>query len=179
MRAAPHFPVGRFFAPVRSQVPVIKLVEFQRDPAAEMDTIGYMADWYLIYWNIRPQRLPHLPADFSMQFADAIGSRCQPQRQHRHAELANAFGSPEVQEIWQGHAKAARRLAEVAIHQIIGKIVVTGLNWSVRREHQACGCKLARLGKTHRILFHQVLHVLQGEKCRVALVHVIHGWRQP
>src|SRR5271165_4417996 len=102
--AAPGFAIGRLIAPLRSQVAVIKLVQLGGKPAAEVNAVGDVPDGNLLYRHLRPDGLPHLPADLAMQLADAVGARRQSQSQDRHAEFAGPAHPAEIAKFVQGEA---------------------------------------------------------------------------
>src|SRR5208283_2467570 len=54
------------------QITVVELIELGGDPTPEMNSVGDMPDGDLLNRNAGPKRLPHSPADLSVQLADAI-----------------------------------------------------------------------------------------------------------
>jgi hypothetical protein len=78
--------VGRLFAPSGSRIAVIKLIHLLRDPRLKMHVVGAMADGYLIFRHIRPQRALHPSRDLPVQLAHAVTRLRQPQGERGHTE---------------------------------------------------------------------------------------------
>ena len=53
-------------------------------PSQQMDSVGDVANWNFVNFSLRIKRLPHLPADTSVKFADRIGGTGHAQGQHGH-----------------------------------------------------------------------------------------------
>src|SRR5208337_799918 len=177
--AAPGFVIGRLIAPLRSQVAVIKLVQLGGKPAAEVNAVGNVPDGNLVHRDLRPEGLPHLPADLAMQLADAVGARCQSQSQDRHAEFAGPAQTAKIAKFAQGEAQPARCLRKVAVDQLGREVIVPGVHRSVEGKDQTRRRQLARLGETKLILVHQTCDVFQRQKGRMPFVHVINGGMKP
>src|SRR5208283_3147715 len=71
---APDLALRRLLAPGGPQITVVELIELGGDPTPEMNSVGDMPDGDLLNRNAGPKRLPHSPADLSVQLADAIGA---------------------------------------------------------------------------------------------------------
>ena len=83
-------PGGRIinlFQPVAWQILGIERLEFLGQPGFGVDAIRNMPNRRLRNRRVGPEELPHLPADFPMQFADPIGIRAEANRQHGHTVL--------------------------------------------------------------------------------------------
>src|SRR5271166_900363 len=104
-----------------------------------MNSVCDVPDRDLLNRNTGPKRLPHFPADLSVQLADAIGAGSQTQRKHRHAEPLVGTCACKVQEIPPRQAQLSRGLAKVPVYEIGVKVVLTSFNGSVSGENQAGG----------------------------------------
>ena len=119
LHALPQFRIG-VHPPVRPQVAVVQLVHFERNPGAKMHAVGDVADGNLILRDTRPDGLPHLSGDLSVQLADSVAGGRHAQRQHRHAELFGVVGRilpAERQELAAADPQPADVIPEVTVHQ--------------------------------------------------------------
>src|SRR6516225_1439444 len=69
----------------------------------------------------------------------------------------------------------SRVVAEVAFHLLRREIVMTGLDWSVSSEDKTGRCEFPALSEGELVGVHQMPDAFQGEKSRVALIHMING----
>ena len=182
MHAIPDVAVGRLLAPVRTEIAIVELVHLERNPTAEVDAVGDVADRNFVHRTRSGHSDCHIcrltsPCSLLTPF-ERDASR---KRQHGHAELAGSCGPcarAPGNRAWD-MPRRARRIAEIAVHQFRREIVVAGFDRSVRGEHQAGGGELARFGEdSGRLRLHQVPHMFEREKGRVAFVHVIDGGLQ-
>ena len=72
--------------PVRTDISFKKDRIFMGYPGRDMDTIGDMRDRNLAFRNPWPDMLPHLPGDFSMQFAHAVAILGHTLTQNKHGK---------------------------------------------------------------------------------------------
>jgi hypothetical protein len=83
----PQFRVCWFFAPFRTEITVVKLIHFERDPTAEMHAVGDVADGHFILRQAGPDAIPHAAAHGAVKFADGITKGSKAQRQNGHTEI--------------------------------------------------------------------------------------------
>jgi hypothetical protein len=85
--ALPEFGIGRFLAPLRAEIAVVELIHFERNPTAEVDTVGDMTNGNFGFRQAGPDGLPHVAAHGAMQFADGIAVSSEAESEHGHAEI--------------------------------------------------------------------------------------------
>src|SRR4029077_10765232 len=98
----PQLRISRFFPPLGPQITVIELIHLERKPAPNINASGHMSDPHPRLRYSFPDVVPHLPRYRSVQPADPIAERGQPQRQNGHAEifqLVLRMRAPESQKL--------------------------------------------------------------------------------
>src|SRR5208337_1165131 len=91
-RALPELGVGRLVTPLGAEIAIIELIHFERDPTAEVDTVGDVADGDFGFRQAAPDGVPHAAADGAVELADSIAEGGEAQRQNSHAEILVVVG---------------------------------------------------------------------------------------
>lgn len=128
MGALPEFGVGRLFAPFGAEIAVVKLIHFERNPTAKVDTVGDMTDGNFGFGQTRPDGIPHAAADGAVQFANGVAIGGEAEGEDGHAEvfvIVVGILATERKEIAATDAEAMIEGGEVVIHEAGGEIVVS------------------------------------------------------
>ena len=140
--ARPHARIGEVLAPVGAHVLRVEILHRRREPGADVDAVGDVADRHLVLAVVRPEHLPRLARDAPVQRRHAVRVARHLERQHGHAQrLAVVLGAdaPEAQELVLRQAQRAAQRLEVIVDQLGREAVVAGVDRRVRREHRALG----------------------------------------
>jgi hypothetical protein len=174
----PEFGVGWFFAPLGAKITVVKLVHFQRDPTAEVNAVGDMADWDLRFRQAAPNGVPHAAADRAVKLADRVAIGSETESENGHAEVFVVVGgvlTAEREEITAGKPEVRIEGREIMVHQTGGEIVVSSGDGSVRGENQTGGGQDAGFGEREKLRFHKGADALKGKESGVPFIHVKDG----
>ena len=82
----PRGGLGAPLGPVRAEMAVVELVHLLREPRADVNAVGDVADRHLFLGSSREERRPHGARDLAVQRRHRVGAARQLQREHRHAE---------------------------------------------------------------------------------------------
>ena len=135
-----------------------------------------MADRNLGFGPARKDVREYPPADLTVQTAHAVHRTAAPNREVRHVEgLAIVLGimSAERQHVAERDAQFVLGIITAPIrHQPAVKAVETGRDRRVRGEKITRPGHRQRLGKRHRIVFHESARTLQSRERRVSLIEM-------
>ncbi len=141
-----------------------------------MDPVGDVADGNLVLRDARPQTPPHLAGHLAVQLADAVPEGRHAEGQHRHAEwlgLVRGVDPAQAQKVGAAEPEPGYVAREIAVHQIRGESIVTGDHRGVAREHRSARGQLTGLVERELLGFHQTARMLERQKRRMPLVHVV------
>ena len=176
LRALPQFVIRRFFAPLRAEVAIVKLIHFKGNPTAEVDAVGDVADGDFGFREAAPDGIPHAAADGAVELADRVAEGGEAESQDGHAEIFVVVGgilTAEGEEIAAADAEAAIGSGEIMIHEAGGEIVVAGGDGRMGGEDQAGRGENAGFGEGEMLRFHERADAFQSEESGMAFVHVI------
>ncbi len=100
-----------------------------------MNTVGDVADRDIADPGAGVEGMPHLAADFTVKFADAVGRARGFQRQNGHAErfgLIVGVDAAEAHEVFGFHLHRGGKPVERVVHQAGAEAVVAGFDGRVR-----------------------------------------------
>src|SRR5262245_23329539 len=120
---------------------VIESIHLGCDPGRDMDSVGYRSDRDLILGRVRPERLPHLAANLTVQLADGIAHACESQCKRRHVEARSAIGvgiAAERQKTLAIDAELLPIACEMLFNKLKRKSVMAGGNGCMSREDRCC-----------------------------------------
>ena len=116
---------------------IVELVHLLREPCADVDAVGDVADGHLFLGSSGEERRPHGARHLAVQRRYRVGPARELQRKYRHAEPFVRIGRVDPSERHQlvraqAHGRAQR--AEVLVDERRGEAIVARRNRRVRRE---------------------------------------------
>jgi hypothetical protein len=177
----PDGEIAGFGNPTGAQVVVVELVQIVGNPAADVHTVGHMADADLVDGNSWPGALPHFAAHLAVEAADAVAVRGHAQSQGGHDEFAGfratvvAVFAVERDQVGDGHAELLDVGAKVFGDEIPGEAVKAGGDGGVGGEDGGRLDGFASLVEVEIVLALQVADAFEGAEGGVDLVEVIDG----
>ena len=116
---------------------IVELMHLLREPRADVDAVGDVADRHLLLGSTRKERRPHRARHLAVQRRHGIGAARQLQREDRHAEAFVRIGRIDASERQQLVCAQSHRLAqraEMLLDEMRREAIVPGRHRRVRRE---------------------------------------------
>ena len=154
---------------------IVELVHLLREPRADVDAVGDVADGHLLLGSSREERRPHGARDLAVQRRHRVGAARQLQREDRHAEPFVRIGrvdASERQQLVRAHAHGGAQRAEVLVDQRRREAIVARRHRRVRREHDLRRDSAQRFGGADAFGRHALARQLERGKRAVSLVEM-------
>src|SRR6266699_4377269 len=130
-------------------------------------------DGHLVGIDSRPQELPHITRDRSMQFAHTIVLSRQPQREYSHtiSRPVAVILACHLHKLVAVEPQLSPVGTKIPVNQIVDESIITCRYGRVRRKKRVCGNHLARLVET-QARSNQFPATLQVKKSSVPFINM-------
>ena len=169
----PKFGVIRVGTPFFAEIFVKDQAHAAGKPAEAVDTVGDGRDRHTVDVFFRPQEMPHLAGNVTVQRGNTVVVFGKAQCQDRHGELFTPFGVflCQVDKAVAVQAEFLPHRGEVFFHQPDRELVIAGRNRGMGGEDIALLDDLSSFTKGLAFVDHFTA-AFQCEECRMAFVHV-------